>query len=185
MHISTWATPAEAARFPESSKPVLSSSWAHRKFVICSVLELCLLFSFVSTLSRESANLVHISTHVRQGDHHHQHHQVIVQHASDKRWPWSPSSSPSSLPWTESPPSSSSRKRKCCSCIFQHTSDKWWRGFPTVHLKRFKTNFRKNIAITYLSKMWYIFAKIVFLIQDKLEILHTSKLPRANKKNSK
>ena len=44
---------------------------------------------------------------------------------------------------------------------------------------------RKNICIRYLPKMWYLLAKNLLLVSDKLQIRHTSKLPYAEKKTSK
>ena len=41
---------------------------------------------------------------------------------------------------------------------------------------------RKNIPVTYLSKMGYLLAKNLLLVSDKLQIRHTSKLPYAEKK---
>ena len=42
-------------------------------------------------------------------------------------------------------------------------------------------NYWRNICITYLPKMWYLFAKKMFLVSVKLQIQHTSKLPHAEK----
>ena len=42
---------------------------------------------------------------------------------------------------------------------------------------------RKNIPITYLSKMWHLLAKKnMFLVSENPKILNTSKLPQAEKK---
>ena len=41
---------------------------------------------------------------------------------------------------------------------------------------------RKNIPVTYLSKMSYLLLKNLFLVSVKLQIQHTSKLPYAEKK---
>ena len=44
---------------------------------------------------------------------------------------------------------------------------------------------RKNIPITYLSKIRQLLVKNLFLVSDKLQIRHTSRLPCAEKKPSK
>ena len=44
---------------------------------------------------------------------------------------------------------------------------------------------RKNIPITYLSKMRQLLAKNLLLVSVKLQIRHTDKLPHAEKKPSK
>ena len=56
---------------------------------------------------------------------------------------------------------------------------------PVMTGEKLDKIFRKNIPITYLSKMRQLLAKNLFLVSVKLQFQHTSKLPNAEKKTSK
>ena len=56
---------------------------------------------------------------------------------------------------------------------------------PVVTGEKLDKILRKNIPITYLSKMRQLLAKNLLLVSVKLQIRHTDKLPHAEKKPSK
>ena len=52
---------------------------------------------------------------------------------------------------------------------------------PLLSGEKLYKNWRKNIAITNMSKMWHLLAKNMLLVSEKRKILYTCKSPRAEK----